>query len=221
MIRRRRLVVGVSALLVLGLLVWGGIAAVQGIVATAQDAIAQNQKGAAEPAATAAAEEEPAEPSPTASEVVAEGPCADDEIKINAVTDKKSYDEGQKPKLTLRVQNTSKAACSIDVGTSQQEFVVASKGGQVWSSADCQDVNADQETARNEVAFAPGETKDSVLEWGVLPSTQGCTVVKKKIGPGDYQLKVHLGSKNSKAAKFAIANPKDDAKDPKDDAKKD
>lgn len=204
---RRRVVALVGALVVLGLLIWGGVAAVQGITATAKRAIAQNEAEATASATPAATEapEETQEPSPSA--VVADGPCDGDDVQVAAATDKQDYPEGEKPKLALQVTNGSSAACSIDVGTSQQEFIVLEGGDQIWSSADCQDVNADQERAREEVAFAPEETKESVLEWGVLRSTQGCTAVEQPVEPGDYELQVYLGEKKSKVAKFTIEKP--------------
>lgn len=63
--------------------------------------------------------------------------CAKGTVKVQALTDASTYAAGQYPKLTMQVTNTGSAACSLNVGTSQQKFSITSNGETYWLSTDC------------------------------------------------------------------------------------
>ena len=81
-----------------------------------------------------------ATPTPTPGAVA---DCAEDDVVVDAITDKGTYGEGELPQLSLQITNTSDAACSINVGTAAQVFTVKSGDDVYWTSTDCQVEPAD------------------------------------------------------------------------------
>lgn len=76
--------------------------------------------------------------SPTPSETPGIKKCTAAELVVTASTDQEEYGAGENPLLTLTIKNTSKASCTIDVGTSQQVFTITSGADVWWRSTDCQ-----------------------------------------------------------------------------------
>ncbi|MET0480585.1 MAG: hypothetical protein ABWZ69_04455 [Mycetocola sp.] len=64
--------------------------------------------------------------------------CTEGDILVEALTDKPSYAAGELPQLSLRITNTSDAACGVNVGTAAQVFTVKSGDEVYWTSTDCQ-----------------------------------------------------------------------------------
>ena len=85
---------------------------------------------------------------------VAEQPASCDPavVSLEPVVDANSYGPGELPQLSMAITNTGSTACTLDVGTAQQEYVISSGPDIVWSSRDCQ---------------AGGESLDLELEPGV------------------------------------------------------
>lgn len=209
--------VGALALLVLAGLVTGGVFAVRGIIGLIQGATnAPVAEADVEAPASAADQEEDAqagaEPTPEATEdeeAAAEPDevtetCSEDSVQVTARTDKGEYAAGENPALELVVATDAEQACLIDVGTAQQEFIVNRDGEQVWSSADCYDVDADRDTARVMEPFEPDQERRAVMEWPRIPSEQGCPAIDEEAGPGEYELVVVLGRTESEPASFTL-----------------
>lgn len=64
--------------------------------------------------------------------------CTADQVTVSAHTDKDTYAAGEKPKLSMTLENTSKVDCTLDVGTGEQLFQIASGKDVYWRSTDCQ-----------------------------------------------------------------------------------
>lgn len=78
-----------------------------------------------------------ASPTPTATPgAVAD--CAEGDVTVEALTDKDTYAAAELPQLSLRITNSSEAACSINVGTAAQVFTIKSGSDVYWTSTDCQ-----------------------------------------------------------------------------------
>ncbi|RWZ59507.1 hypothetical protein ELQ92_11750 [Labedella populi] len=77
-------------------------------------------------------------PSPSVSAEEGEPECTAETVTVEAHTDKSTYESGELPQLSLALTNTGDAACTIDVGTSQQVFTVTSGQDTYWTSTDCQ-----------------------------------------------------------------------------------
>lgn len=64
--------------------------------------------------------------------------CAASVVELKAVTDKLSYGPGENPLISLTVTNTGSSPCTINAGTTQQEYLITSGSELYWSSKDCQ-----------------------------------------------------------------------------------
>lgn len=64
--------------------------------------------------------------------------CLPEQVEIVAVTDLVGYAPEQNPELSMEITNIGSVACSYDVGTGAQEYIITSGDDRIWSSADCQ-----------------------------------------------------------------------------------
>lgn len=97
-------------------------------------------KGAPSPTGASSAPPSTTAPGATASAAPADAdgaPCRPENVVVEAVSDKVSYAAGEMPQLSMRVTNTGKNACSLNVGTKAQVFTISSGKEQYWSSTDC------------------------------------------------------------------------------------
>ena len=202
--RRRRAVLSLLALLVIGALIWGG-SAVAGALAGGRDAEApepfQTAPTPAPSAAEGKGEAEKADPGKTADAGTGtdEGTCPPAAVKVEAATDAEAYPAGANPLLTLSVTNTGAKPCKINVGTSQMEFVVTSGSDRIFSSADCQDGSEDFLKE-----FEPGATEKANFTWERLRSAPGCAPVASNPNPGWYVFTARLGETTSEKAVFQL-----------------
>ncbi|WP_074466407.1 hypothetical protein [Arthrobacter sp. SW1] len=193
--RRRRLVVSVALLLVLGLMAAGVVA------------IVSSFSGAAEPAAQPANTQQPQggqTPAPgasgTASPSTKASPVCDlNLVTVTASTDKPSYAAGQNPVLGLKVSNGGTTPCQVNVGTSQMEFLVMSGPDRIFSSRDCQAKSEDLVKT-----IAPGKSETANFVWQRNRTVEGCNVVNAKPGNGTYVFTASLGNKVSPKAVFQL-----------------
>jgi hypothetical protein len=63
--------------------------------------------------------------------------CKESAIKVTAVSDKNGYQAGEKPAISLTIENTGAAACTFSVGPDVQKYVIKTGDETVWSSDDC------------------------------------------------------------------------------------
>ncbi len=127
------------------------------------------------------------------------GVCNEAGIKVSAAVDKAQYAAGVDPKLTLRVTNTGKAPCNINVGTSQMEFKVTSGEDIVFNSRDCQ-----ADSTNLVKGLQPGASETASFTWKRNRSAAGCAKVTATPGPGTYVFMATLGKWSSGKTVFAL-----------------
>ncbi|MFJ7749777.1 hypothetical protein ACIQXM_07465 [Arthrobacter sp. NPDC097144] len=210
--RRRRIVAGVLALLVVIGIVTGIVTVVN---ALRGDGAAASDSTAAESAAPVPAGTEPgtektpaATPAPSATPSKSAKPketasaaalCPAASVGVSATTDALSYSSQVSPVLTLTVTNTGTEPCQVNLGTSQMEFIVTSGPDRIFSSADCQQPGEDLlKTVK------PNSVETAKFTWDRQRSTEGCTDVSSKPGPGTYAFTARLGEISSERTTFEL-----------------
>lgn len=194
MYRRRRLVVFIGLLVVLGLLTAGVVA------------IASSFAGKNEPAAQPSNSPQPQDSTPapgasgTASPSAKATPVCDlNLVTVAASTDAGSYAAGKNPVLGLKVTNGGATPCQVNVGTSQMDFQVTSGADRIFSSRDCQASSEDLVKT-----ILPGKSETANFVWQRNRTTEGCSVVNAKPGAGTYVFTASLGNKVSPKAVFQL-----------------
>ena len=211
--RRRRIVVGILALLVAVGLVAGIVTAANALrgagaaaSSTGTEAAAPgadntqpdtNQTPDATPAPDATASKPPsAAPSPS---TAAPALCPAASIGVSATPDALSYAAGTEPVLTMTVTNTGTELCSVNVGTSQMEFIVTSGQDRIFSSMDCQ-----QDSEDLLKTIKPNGVETAKLSWDRLRSARGCADVPDSTNPGTYMFTARLGEISSEGTAFEL-----------------
>ncbi|MBU8579067.1 hypothetical protein [Brevibacterium luteolum] len=193
--RRRRIVVGVLALIVVCLLVLGIVLMVKAIQKVRQDS---RDQAAAE--AAAAQSPEPTLPAPIGDE--ASGACPADAVEIIAGTDEGSYAPGASATLELTVKNNHDVACAISVGPEHQVFEIRQDGKTQWSTEYC--TPGGDEADEDVRVFAPGTERKSTLKWQMTPTDKNCNRTGDSFEAGEYELVTKLGEVESKPARFTV-----------------
>jgi hypothetical protein len=213
---RRRLLVLVLLVAVLGGGSWLGVALLTGSEGTAS-AAGTSEAGASSSAGPpaldrvvpslagvqtptpppTAAPEEPAPPAAPAQEAGA--PCADDVVALEVRTPG-TVATGSSPTFELVVTNTATVPCTRVLDAQLQEMVLLdAAGARVWGSNDCQpEESADTRT------LAPGEQVVFPLTWSGLTSEPSCTEPRVAVAPGEYVLRARLDAKTSPDAPLQI-----------------
>jgi len=126
--------------------------------------------------------------------------CKDSAIKITAVTDKDGYQAGEKPAISLTIENTSAAACTFSVGPDVQKYSIKTGDETVWSSADC--------AAESEPAIVTLESEDPVstapITWDrTRSSSESCEGDRPAVtaGGASYHLTVSVNGVTSSESK--------------------
>lgn len=190
MYRRRRITVFVLALIVVALLVLG--------VTLMVKAIGKVREQASQPAPVEAVAE-PTAPGPEGD--AASGNCPAGEVGVKAAVNAEEFPKGEKPQFTIEVTNGHDADCLIDVGTSQQEFVVRHDGDTVWSSEYCR---SEDDDAESRIVFTAGESKKTTFTWNRIPVDDSCRQVGDDFSAGDYEVVVKLGDQESEPVPFVL-----------------
>lgn len=188
--RRRRITVAVLALVLIGLLAWG-ISAVVGMFSAEQPQAPQTQ-----------GQNVQASPSPSSSEQPDEASqnlCKSGEIEVVASLDKRNYAPEENPVLTLSIENTSKRDCEINVGTSQQEFLISSGSDRIFSTVDCL-ANSEDVLLK----FAAGQKESAKFSWDRKRSAPGCKAINAQPLPGTYKFTAALGEVTSEPVTFEL-----------------
>lgn len=213
MYRRRRVTVGVLAIIVAAVLTVGSVLAVQAVQGI-RESLAQPVPAANTP--------DPTAPGPQGD--AGSGECPAGSTEVAASTDADEYDVDQQPVLTIEVTNGHGADCIIDVGEGQQEFVIEHEGNTVWSSRYC--ATTEDDSAKNLLVFPAQSAKKASLTWPRTPVDESCRQTDEAFPAGEYDLVVKLGEKESDSVRFTLAaDPADeesgDADDPAGDATED
>lgn len=152
-----------------------------------------------------------AKPSETADPEATDDPegevteCTDKNVLVEALTDKGSYAANELPQLSLQITNTGEAACSINVGTSQQTFTITSGTDVYWTSTDCQ-----VEPADAVVQLEPAQTvaSSTPIAWDrTRSSTTTCEGERPAVPSGgvSYHLTTAIaGIESAKTKQFQL-----------------
>ncbi len=136
----------------------------------------------------------------------ASGACAPSVITITPITDAASYAAGTQPQLSMSITNSGAKACSIDVGTKAQDYIITSGADSIWNSADCQtDATSSVQTLQ------PGKTLTTQpFPWSRTRSSKDtCSApnpAQVTAGGASYHLQVKLGNVTSKGTKQFVLN---------------
>ena len=123
--------------------------------------------------------------------------CNSTDIALRAETNQESYAEGEFPQFSMTITNAGITACTLEVGTDKQKYVIMSGSDLIWDSTVCQ--IAPQPFSQ---VFEAGQslTTDAV-EWGRARS-DNCDNGTPAVGGGaSYQLTVYVGEIQSTEAK--------------------
>ena len=143
--------------------------------------------GAGEPASTPAPVETS---SPAATDAATTGPSTDPSeaaacdpamVRLTAVTDASSYGNSEQPMLSMEIENAGAAACSYDVGTGAQEYLIRGGAEQIWTSTDCQ-----EEPTESVIVLEPGQTLATTpFAWDrTRSSTDTCSGTRPEVIAG-------------------------------------
>lgn len=213
--RRRRILVGVLAVLLLVLAGWlVGLAmgggqdsqeAEPGSSPAGQDADAGPDSTGSEPADEDAsvpdAEESEAatsEPEPSQDQPPEDGSCRTGDLEVRASTGSESYGAGYAPMLVMEVENTADYACEADLGTEEQEFLVEHGGAVIFSTAEC---SVSRESLP--VQLEPGQVEQAHFTWPRSDSAEDCAE-PTALNPGSYELTVSLSGVRSEPHDFRL-----------------
>lgn len=149
----------------------------------------------------------PSTAAPTASSAATAQPsstpgdtCGPSAVTLRAETDRESYAPGETPVLYLLVSNESDTPCTVNVGTSQMEFVLTLDDERVFSSTDCQDGSQDLE-----MTIEPGGEERATFEWARNRTVPGCEAVGEEAAEGTYSLVTRLGARSSDPVTFTLS----------------
>jgi hypothetical protein len=123
--------------------------------------------------------------------------CNSKNISLRAETNQESYAEGELPKFSMTITNAGTTACTLEVGTDKQKYVIMSGSELIWDSTVCQ--VSPQPFSQ---IFEAGQslTTDAV-RWGRARS-DNCDSGTPAVGGGaSYQLTVYVGDLQSTDAK--------------------
>ncbi len=118
--------------------------------------------------------------------------CTDDMIAV-AVSAPASAPAGSRPSLQLVVTDISAGACARDLAAGQREIVlVDSRGSQVWSSADCAPASTGDVRT-----LAAQQAVSLPVAWDGLTSDPTCAGPRIAPPKGHYVLRGRLGTKKT------------------------
>ena len=126
--------------------------------------------------------------------------CDPSVITLTPITDAASYAAGVQPQLSMSITNSGASACTFDVGTDAQVYLITSGSDQIWSSKDCQTA-----PAANKQVLEPGKTLSTTpFAWDrTRSSTTTCTGNRPEVtaGGASYHLAVQVGAAKSTGTK--------------------
>jgi len=126
--------------------------------------------------------------------------CDPSVITLIPITDAASYAAGVQPQLSMSITNSGASACTFDVGTDAQVYLITSGSDQIWSSKDCQTA-----PSANKQVLQPGKTLSTTpFGWDrTRSSTTTCTGNRPEVtaGGASYHLAVQVGAAKSTGTK--------------------
>jgi len=126
--------------------------------------------------------------------------CDPSVVTLTPITDAASYAAGVQPQLSMQITNSGASACTFDVGTDAQVYLITSGSDQIWSSKDCQTA-----PAANKQVLEPGKTLSTTpFAWDrTRSSSTTCTGSRPQVtaGGASYHLAVQVGDAKSASTK--------------------
>jgi hypothetical protein len=131
----------------------------------------------------------------------ASGACDPSVITLTPITDAASYPASTQPKLSMSITNSGARACTLDVGTKAQVYVITSGAETIWTSTDCQ-----TGAASDVRTLQPGKAlTTSPFAWDRTRSSKStCSAANKTpviAGGASYHLAVKVGGVSSSTNK--------------------
>jgi hypothetical protein len=127
------------------------------------------------------------------------GPCRDNALRLTVRTAAAAYRVGDKPVITLTVQNVSATTCTRDLGAAQQEILLYAGTTRLWSSNDCYPGGE-----RDIRALLPQQRATFSVTWSGLSSRPHCAGIRTRVGAGSYKLVGRLGTLRSAAGTLVL-----------------
>ncbi len=119
-------------------------------------------------------------------------PCAPEQIALTPAVDKPSYAADERVQLSLTIENTGEGACSLNAGTTVQEYEIRTGDEVVYRWSDCA-----ADVQDNVVQLEPGVPQSTVpIEWDrTASSIETCTAERPQVDAGGatYSLSVRVG----------------------------
>ncbi|HEU0205518.1 MAG TPA: hypothetical protein VFQ74_02355 [Pseudolysinimonas sp.] len=139
-------------------------------------------------------------PSGAATAASSATPCDPSVITLTPITDAASYAADVQPQLSMTITNSGATACTFDVGTDAQVYLITSGSDQIWSSKDCQTA-----PAANKQVLEPGKPLSTTpFPWDrTRSSTTTCSGARPAVtaGGASYHLAVQVGEAKSTGTK--------------------
>ena len=122
--------------------------------------------------------------------------CDPSVIQLDPITDAASYPANVQPMISMKITNTGAAACTYDVGTDAQEYLIMSGSDRIWDSKDCQ-----TGAAPTPLVLQPNTPQSTTpFPWDrTRSSTTTCNTDRPQVtgGGATYRLSVLLGEAKS------------------------
>ncbi|MFA4841988.1 MAG: hypothetical protein WC580_09815 [Agrococcus sp.] len=119
-------------------------------------------------------------------------PCAPERIALTPAVDKPAYAADERVQLSFTIENTGEGACSLNAGTTVQEYEIRSGDQVVYRWSDCA-----ADVQDNVVQLEPGAPQSTVpIEWDrTASSIETCTAERPQVAAGGaaYSLSVRVG----------------------------
>ncbi|WP_165063328.1 hypothetical protein [Marisediminicola senii] len=143
-------------------------------------------------------------PSPSSTPTLIEGAdCLPENVTVTAITDSESYGSDEEPGLAFTIANTGTAACTYNVGPTQQTFTVTSGEEQYWSSKDCETDPIDADLMLEPNVPVTSEP----ITWDKTRSSEDTCGEERPAAPGGgatYYLNVSVGAVESEPVAFIL-----------------
>lgn len=127
------------------------------------------------------------------------GQCTDEMLAVTAGAQQPQYSVQDKPTLLMTVRNVGPQPCVRDLGTSQQEWTLFDGDARLWGSNDCL-----AEQAAGVQTLQPAQQVTLRVEWSGLTSDPECAEPRRRLAPGDYQLRARIGTAQSPNATLTL-----------------
>lgn len=129
--------------------------------------------------------------------------CMPTSVRVVPIVDANTFANGEEPLLSMEITNIGAIACTFDVGTRAQEYIISSGSDRIWSSADCA-----SDPTENVIALEPDQTLATTpFAWNRTRSTaESCSGPEVIAGGASYHLNVRLGEAESEESFQFILN---------------